>query len=58
MPISGPVVHQQLMDTYNHSQQQYEAERAGLADAKAHRDKLDTGRDEALVELAQFYLPT
>ncbi|MEM9828127.1 MAG: hypothetical protein AAF958_16160 [Planctomycetota bacterium] len=57
MPISGPVVHQQLMDAYNHHQRQYEADRTQLAGSKGKRDDLDAGRGDVLIDLAEFYLP-
>jgi hypothetical protein len=57
MPISGPVVHQQLMDIYNRLQQQYESDRSILVTAKTHRDELDSGRSETLLKLAEHYLP-
>jgi hypothetical protein len=57
MPISGPVVHQQLMDMYNRLQQQYEADRSILVTAKSRRDELDSGRSETLLALAEHYLP-
>lgn len=57
MPISGPVVHQQLMDSLNQFQEQYKVEQSRLAGTKQVRDSVDASRGDALVELAEFYLP-
>lgn len=56
MPISGPVVHQQLMDAYAEMQQRLDHARAGLAGTEL-RDQLDDDRSAALVRLAEHYLP-
>ncbi len=57
MPISGPVVHQQLIDAYANVQARFEAERARTNEARQQRDQLDEHRDDALVNLAEHYLP-
>ena len=57
MPVSGPVVHRQLMDALNFQNQRYEQDRLQLSDAKQQRDDIDRRRSEGLVDLAQFYLP-
>lgn len=57
MPISGPVVHQQLMDAYASVQERFESERGRTSDARQQRDELDEHRDHALVSLAEHYLP-
>ncbi|TWU35163.1 hypothetical protein [Novipirellula artificiosorum] len=56
MPISGPVVHQQLMDAYSNAQVRLEQERT-LQDSTKQRDDLEDSRGEALVKLAEHYLP-
>ncbi|TWT81983.1 hypothetical protein CA13_34380 [Planctomycetes bacterium CA13] len=56
MPISGPVVHRQLMDAYSNAQQRLEQERT-QATSHEERDNLEDHRGEALVELAEHYLP-
>ena len=53
MPISGPVVHQQLMDAYASVQERFESERGRTSDARRQRDQLDESRDDALVSLAE-----
>ena len=57
MPISGPVVHQQLMDAYQHVQSNLESERSEILQSKEQRDELTDERGEALVSLAEHYLP-
>ena len=57
MPISGPVVHRQLTDGYTQLQQRLEQARAEIGDTKIRRDELDDNRGEALVDLAEHYLP-
>ncbi|TWU58831.1 hypothetical protein Poly51_16110 [Rubripirellula tenax] len=57
MPISGPVVHQQLMDAYSQTQALLESVRARITEATQQRDQLDDTRSESLVKLAEFYLP-
>ena len=57
MPISGPVVHQQLMTGYTEAQAMLEKARATMGDTKEQRDALDDDRGEALVDLAEHYLP-
>ena len=57
MPISGPVVHQQLMDAYARVQADLEKERGQLSANGDQRDELLNQRSGTLVELAQHYLP-
>ncbi|MFK8113595.1 MAG: hypothetical protein AB8B91_15445 [Rubripirellula sp.] len=57
MPISGPVVHQQLMDAYADTQARLESARGSITQAKDDRERLDDDRSEALVTLAEHYLP-
>lgn len=57
MPLSGPAVHQQLMTGYTNAQTALEAARASISDTKEERDHLDDARGEALVDLAEHYLP-
>ncbi len=57
MPISGPVVHQQLMDAYANMQADLESERGQILQTKEQRDALGDDRSEALVVLAEHYLP-
>lgn len=57
MATPGPVVHQQLMDAYQDMQTALEAERAQMSDARAARNDLNDRRLEALVRLAEHYLP-
>ena len=57
MPISGPVVHQQLMDAYARTQARLDAERESVLSAKDKRDQLDDERGDALKSLAEHYLP-
>jgi len=57
MPLSGPAVHQQLMTGYTNAQTALESARASISDTKEERDHLDDARGEALVDLAEHYLP-
>ena len=57
MSISGPDVHQQLMDAYQQTQEKLEAERARILSAKEIREQLDNDRGDALRSLAEHYLP-
>lgn len=57
MPISGPVVHQQLMDAYAETQTRLESARSSITNAKQQRDLLDDDRSNALIDLAEHYLP-
>ncbi|MGB7343743.1 MAG: hypothetical protein WBD20_06000 [Pirellulaceae bacterium] len=57
MPISGPVVHQQLMAGYTNAQAALKSARESISDTKEQRDQLDDTRGEALVDLAEHYLP-
>ena len=57
MPISGPVVHRQLIDAYANAQTRLEQERQRISSSKGERDNLEDHRGDALVELAEHYLP-
>ncbi|TWT53863.1 hypothetical protein Pla22_14970 [Rubripirellula amarantea] len=57
MPISGPVVHQQLMDAYAQVQSDLQQAHARVSQAGSKRDELLDHRGESLVELAEHYLP-
>lgn len=57
MPISGPVVHQQLMDAYATTQSQLETQRSQIGQSSNHSAQLDDQRGDALVKLAEHYLP-
>ena len=57
MPISGPVVHKQLMAGFTEAQAQLEKIRASIGETKEQRDELDDDRGDALVDLAEYYLP-
>jgi hypothetical protein len=57
MPISGPDVHQQLMDAYANMQGKLESSREQLLNSKQQRDQLNDDRGDALVNLAEHYLP-
>ncbi|MGB7324225.1 MAG: hypothetical protein WBD31_05100 [Rubripirellula sp.] len=57
MPISGPVVHQQLMDAYTQTQARLESVRLQIGKANQQRDQWDESRGDSLVKLAEFYLP-
>jgi hypothetical protein len=57
MPISGPVVHQQLMDAYNQVQADLKIQRDRLTSEASGRDELFDQRGKALVKLAEHYLP-
>ncbi len=57
MPISGPAVHRQLIDAYANAQTRLEQERQRISSSKGERDNLEDHRGDALVELAEHYLP-
>ena len=57
MPISGPVVHQQLMDSYTQVQTDLEQAHARISQAGSQRESLLEDRSESLIELAEHYLP-
>lgn len=57
MPISGPVVHQQLMGAYANLQSRMEQARTDLSRVGQERVALDEDRSESLVRLAEHYLP-
>jgi chromosome segregation ATPase len=57
MPISGPIVHQQLMQVYQETQHELESSRGHVAAAGAELDQLSEHRGDAMVRLAQHYLP-
>ncbi len=57
MSVSGPVLHQQLMDAYAAVQADLESARGEIIFARGQRDDLDDQRGEALAHLAEHYLP-
>lgn len=57
MTISGPTVHQQLMDAYKRLTEQLEQDRESMHDVQKEYDQLDAQRDDALRSLAEHYLP-
>lgn len=57
MPISGPVIHRQLMDGFKEAQERLEALRRRVNQVEDRRGELDENRSEALVDLAEHYLP-
>ena len=57
MPISGPVIHRQLMDGYKETEARLESVRQRSQDVDRLRDELDEQRSEALIDLAEHYLP-
>lgn len=57
MPISGPVIHQQLMDAYANVETNLESARGQFLDSDEQRDDLNARRGEALISLAEHYLP-
>lgn len=57
MTIPGPIVHQQLMTAYHEMQTSIEEERGEIVGARSQRDTLGDERVDALVSLAEHYLP-
>lgn len=57
MPVSGPIVHQQLMHAYQEAQHELETARGHVAAAGVELGELAEDRGEAMVNLAQHYLP-
>ena len=57
MPVSGPIVHQQLMHAYQEAQHELETARGHVAAAGVELGELAEDRGEAMVSLAQHYLP-
>ena len=57
MSLSGPDVHQQLMNAYAETQARLEDERAAAMQLQFSREELSNDRGDALVNLAEFYLP-
>ncbi len=57
MPISGPVVHQQLMEAYASLQSKMEQARGQMSRVGEDHSDLDEDRSESLVQLAEHYLP-
>ncbi len=57
MPISGPVVHQQLMDAYATTQSQLETQRGQIGQSSTQSEQLDRQRGDSLMKLAEHYLP-
>jgi len=57
MPISGSAVHRQLMDLYAQGQTRLNEVRGSTPCTQAQRDELNHTRDDALLTLAEYYLP-
>jgi len=57
MPISGPVLHQQLIQAYQEAQHELETARGEIAAAGAELGELSQEKDGALLSLARHYLP-
>lgn len=57
MPVSGLVVHQQLIQAYQEAQHELEVARGQVAAAGVELGELAQHRGEAIVNLAQHYLP-
>lgn len=57
MPISGPVVHQQLMSAYSEAHQRLENARGQITHGQKVREDLEDSRSDAMVQLAEYYLP-
>ncbi len=57
MPVSGPIIHQQLMLAYQEAQRDLETARGEVAAAGAEIGQLSEHRGEAMVSLAKYYLP-
>lgn len=57
MPISGPVVHQQLMSAYSEAHQRLESARGRIGQSQKARDNLEDARGDTMAKLAEYYLP-
>ncbi|KAA5541028.1 hypothetical protein FYK55_19205 [Roseiconus nitratireducens] len=57
MTISGPMMHRQLMDGYKGVQERLEHQRVSMQSIDSQRGELDDDRSDALVDLAEHYLP-
>jgi len=57
MPISGPIVHQQLMAGYAELQSKMQSARSQATAAAERRESLDDDRADVIVRLAEHYLP-
>ena len=57
MTIPGPNMHRQLMDGYKDAQSRLEQMRTGLNEFDTRRGELGDDRSDALVDLAEHYLP-
>ncbi len=57
MAVAGSVVHQQLIQAYQETQHELERARGHVAAAGAELGELSEGRGDALLRLAQHYLP-
>lgn len=57
MPVSGPEFHRQLMDAYTSTHQNLESAREQILNSREERDQLNDSRSDALVSLAEYYLP-
>ncbi|WP_286178195.1 hypothetical protein [Stieleria mannarensis] len=57
MTISGPEMHRLLMDGYKDVQQRLDEMRSKISSIDSQRDQLGDDRSDALVSLAEYYLP-
>jgi DNA repair exonuclease SbcCD ATPase subunit len=57
MPISGPVLHQQLIQAYQEAQHELETARGEIAAAGAELGQLSEVKSDSLLDLARHYLP-
>ncbi|MEM1068491.1 MAG: hypothetical protein AAGG48_00400 [Planctomycetota bacterium] len=57
MPLPGPLVHQQLMEAYTGLQNELSKVRTTIIKSGQERTDLDQERDDALLRLAEYYLP-
>ena len=57
MTMTGPVVHQQLMDAYADAQRRLKETRGRIGEEMGQREEMAQERSDALLSLAQHYLP-
>ncbi len=57
MPVSGPIVHQQLIQAYHEAQHELESARGQIAAAGAELGQLTEGKGDTLLKLARHCLP-
>lgn len=58
MPVSGPVLHQQLIGAYQQTQHLLASKRGKIAASGAELSDLANNRSEAIQQLARHYLPS